>query len=119
MGQRLTEEKQEILRCHPDVLFVTNEHIVLRNGKVLDPSEFPLQAQQAIFIRKLATCACGKHKAGLHEMVPVRRWVTILGTYIDDPYRSRMCPLGEWTVEEVLVESQIRELFGSGGTLIA
>lgn len=107
MGQTLNESQRQQLRAHPDVAHVTAQHVVLRSGAVLDPSEFWAFRDRTFFVMKLLSCGCGRHAAGTHIVVQGHVERTVLGLHRQvTGGEKKVCPQGQWTAEEVLDEKQ-------------
>lgn len=111
MGQPLSAAQQQALREHPEVFCVTPEHIYLKNGAVLDPSDFVIGSRRLFLIRKLLRCGCQPwqlHKPGRHVVIEVTVQRTILGNIRTPIEHLHPCKQGEWTTEETLTEEQAK-----------
>jgi hypothetical protein len=110
MGQALTYDQKARLGLHENVLCVTQTHVVLKDGTVLDPADLSMGGTRVVLIRKLLQCNCGQHKAGLHIFVETTGGVNVFGTVFHDPvYDHQMpCRSGRWTTEEVITEEMAR-----------
>lgn len=107
MGQKLDQAAKRTLMAHPLVQCVTEEHVVLKDGKVLDPNEFPFTGTRTFLVKKLARCNCSQqHRAGTHVIVEVYGGQTVLGNVVigNSTGLHPYCRAGEWTVEEVIIE---------------
>jgi hypothetical protein len=70
MGQPLGEQQRAALKQHPSVLRVTAQHLVLKDGRVLDPNEFWGWHVPIFLVMKLTACRCARgHHVGKHVIV--------------------------------------------------
>lgn len=105
MGQPITPDLRAMLEAHRKVLYVTDEHVVLKDGRVVDPreferAEFPGERCLVVKVYKLLRCTCGRHEAGLHVLIPaVERW-SATGSLLDSTNQIALACPGEWTCEE-------------------
>lgn len=110
MGQPIPPEVREKLQRHPHVRSITDQHLILRGGKIADPGSFVVEERRARFVVKLTHCpshshgffTTTKHTQGEHQIVGgmVRLFGT--GQTHNLPHLPTFCEGGQWVVEEVL-----------------
>lgn len=104
MGQPIDEPMRRRITALPHVAEVTEQHIVLHSGTVLDPSEFVVNRTPMRFVCKLLQCGCWftNHHPGTHVIV-----AGVIEEFADHQQKRRFdwprfCPKGRWTMEEAL-----------------
>jgi hypothetical protein len=110
MGQKITKGQREVLSQRPEVKTVTAEHVILKNGTVMDPIDFVIEHCRLWLACKLLECRCQPwklHKPGTHVIVEVIAERTVLG-YRPTAIMYPFCKDGRWTTEETLTEEQAR-----------
>src|SRR5262245_47781716 len=107
MGQRLTPQQRRQLQSHREVLTVSEEHLVLRDGTVLDPVDFAFRREPAVAFVKLIQCNCGEHPEGLRLGLYTQRVTNIYGQQRFLEVRPEVCPTGFWQVEEHSTEPAV------------
>src|SRR3989442_566359 len=106
MGQRLNDAQRTELLTSKAVQSASQEHVILRNGTIVDPADFPFSSVKVIQICKLLNCCCGKsHQVGMHVLMHGVKIRNIFGTVLDIQLAKKLpCPEGRWVVEEELSE---------------
>jgi hypothetical protein len=104
MGRPISPQLRTRIEQGRGVALVTAEHVVLRDGRVLDPQEFIVARVPHHFVLKLATCRCWflNHRLGTHVLVPGTVWEYGDGRTVNHYNSPPFCPNGNWIVEETL-----------------
>src|SRR4051812_34365062 len=74
MGQAICQTHKECLLKHPKVETLTSEHVILKDGTVLDPDDFVFFEDWVYLVQKLTGgCRCPgeAHPDGTHVVVAV------------------------------------------------
>lgn len=104
MGQLIQPQFRDRILRNPSVHAVTAQHVILRDGRVLDPVDFVMEQRAALFVLRLRHCRCwfAAHRPGLHALV--QGHVKIFGTGREEntPGRPGVCPRGDWLIEEIM-----------------
>lgn len=103
MGQPIPEHLRPKIKSKHDVREVTDQHIILRGGQVIDPGQYVVEKIPARIVLKLIECRCffRRHQVGCHTIVPGHVWVYGNGAELPAFYYPTDCR-GQWIVEEVM-----------------
>lgn len=104
MGQQISPQNRDRMLRNPHVHRLTCEHVILKDGRVLDPGEFIMEQKKVLFVMKLLECNCFfvRHQVGFHALVA--GVVNVFGTGREEnvPGPPPGCSRGRWIIEEVV-----------------
>src|SRR5438046_488268 len=113
MGQKITPERYELFRRHPDVFRVTEEHVILKDGRVMDPEDCFTTIMKPLVIIKLHDCCCEQHHLpGTHLLVAGRPGMMKVGnSFIGQNVGfTDYCLYSVWITEEVISPERAKAL---------
>lgn len=119
MGQPISKEMMEELKQRPEVGALSDQHIWLTDGRVVDPSEYVVHVWPIVYVMKFVRCVCGgRHQGLIGKHVPLKGVWKVWADGRQERNRTDQVPFcnGQgWTEEEVVHRVEIASVPGQDG----